>query len=124
MADLMGLSLNSLLFSSSPNSSLLTTPSSSLNSIQTGLTPNQGLHKRFDSPPTSVEFVSRIAFSPNKRFPAVKVGGRMQVPDDIVKLHASWTLLRSQNTNMHMINRHLVIRHLCNPPNVILHNLL
>ncbi|KAF3633972.1 Thioredoxin-like 2, chloroplastic [Capsicum baccatum] len=72
MADLMGLSLNSLLFSSSPNSSLLTTPSSSLNSIQTGLTPNQGLHKRFDSPPTSVEFVSRIAFSPNKRFPAVK----------------------------------------------------
>ncbi|KAG5595711.1 hypothetical protein H5410_036943 [Solanum commersonii] len=73
MADLMGFSLNSLGFCSSPNSSLLTSFSSSLNSTQT---PNQKLHKRgvsfFDSPSTSLEFVSRIAFTPNKRFPTVK----------------------------------------------------
>lgn len=77
MADLIGFSLNSLRFSSSsPNSSLLTSFSSSLNSTQTGLAPNQRLHKRgvslSDYPSTSVEFVSSIAFRPNKRFPAVK----------------------------------------------------
>ncbi|XP_059284314.1 thioredoxin-like 2, chloroplastic isoform X2 [Lycium ferocissimum] len=75
MADLMGFCLNSLRFSSScPNSSLLSSFSSCLNSTHTS---NQRLHKRgvslCDSPSTSVEFVSRIAFSPNKRFPALKV---------------------------------------------------
>ncbi|XP_060187645.1 thioredoxin-like 2, chloroplastic isoform X2 [Lycium barbarum] len=75
MADLMGFSLNSLRFSCScPNSSLLSSFSSCLNSTHTS---NQRLHKRgvslCDSPSTSVEFVSRIAFSPNKRFPALKV---------------------------------------------------
>ncbi|XP_070037300.1 thioredoxin-like 2, chloroplastic [Nicotiana tomentosiformis] len=76
MADIMGFSLNSLRFSSSSasNSSLLTSFSSSLNSIQTS---NQKLHKRAvslsDSPSTSVDFVSGITLRPNKRFPAVKV---------------------------------------------------
>ncbi|OIT02303.1 PREDICTED: thioredoxin-like 2, chloroplastic [Nicotiana attenuata] len=74
----MGFSLNSLRFSSSSssasNSSLLTSFSSSLNSIQTS---NQKLHKRAvslsDSPSTSVDFVSGISLRPNKRFPALKV---------------------------------------------------
>ncbi|XP_075095548.1 thioredoxin-like 2, chloroplastic [Nicotiana tabacum] len=76
MADIMGFSLNSLRFSSSSasNSSLLTSFSSSLNSIQTS---NQKLHKRAvslsDSPSTSVDFVSGITLRPNKRFPAVKL---------------------------------------------------
>ncbi|XP_009785502.1 thioredoxin-like 2, chloroplastic [Nicotiana sylvestris] len=79
MADIMGFSLNSLRFcssssSSASNSSLFTSFSSSLNSIQTS---NQKLHKRAvslsDSPSTSVDFVSGISLRPNKRFPALKV---------------------------------------------------
>lgn len=79
MADLMGFSLNSLRFSSSSssNSSLLTSFPSSPNSTQTGVATNQRLHKRgvslSDSPSTSIEFVSRIAFRHAKRFPSVKV---------------------------------------------------
>lgn len=80
MAEIMGFSFNSLRFcsssssSSASNSSLLTSFSSSLNSIQTS---NQKLHKRAvslsDSPSTSVDFVSGTALRPNKRFPAIKI---------------------------------------------------
>ncbi|KAK4342479.1 hypothetical protein RND71_038295 [Anisodus tanguticus] len=72
-----------LMFSSSSNSSLLSSFSSSLNSTQTS---NQRLHKRgvslSDSPSTSLEFVSRIAFSPNNRFPAVKAHATVTLTEE------------------------------------------
>uniref|UniRef100_A0A5B6ZH06 Thioredoxin domain-containing protein n=1 Tax=Davidia involucrata TaxID=16924 RepID=A0A5B6ZH06_DAVIN len=71
MADVIPLSFNSLRFSSS----LLTSFSSSLNSLNPGLPPNHKSNKRIFSlaDSSTTGFVSRFAFSPRKQLVSFKV---------------------------------------------------